>query len=82
MNMVVDKDKAEEPETAYQYKTIRFFSSFEEENEATAKMNAELRPLEHLQIATGLIQRLYADKLKNLRYPYKQITFITYEYLH
>lgn len=76
-----EKDKVEEPETTYQYKTIRFFSSFEEENEATAKMNAEISPVEHLQNVTGMVQQLYADKLRKLKNPYKKIKFITYEYL-
>jgi hypothetical protein len=79
--MEEEKDKVEEPEIDYLKRKITFYSSFEEENEATAKMNAELSPVEHLQIVTGLIQQLYADKLKNLKNPYREITFITYEYL-
>jgi hypothetical protein len=82
MKMDEEKDKAEEPEIEYIKKTITFYSSFEEENEATAKMNAEISPLEHLQMVTGIIQHHYADKLKNLMNPYKKINFIKCEYLN
>jgi hypothetical protein len=75
------KDKAEEPETAYPAKTIRFFSSFKEQEEFDAGENAKHTPIEHLQWATNLIERIYADKLKDLVNPYKKINFIEYEYL-
>ena len=75
------KIKAEEPEIGYLNKTIRFYSSFEEENEETAKMNAQLSPQENLNIVCNIIRQLYSDKLANLKNPYTQITFVSYEYL-
>jgi hypothetical protein len=77
----MEKDKAEEPEIAYQNKTIRFFSSFKEAEEAEAKENALLSPLEHLQSTTALIERLYADKIASVTNPYKDINFINFAYL-
>ena len=61
-----DIPKVNEPEAIYSKKpTLRFFSSFEEMNEADAKEMAALSPLESLIQTTALIERLYADKLKS-----------------
>ena len=80
--MEEEKQQAKEPEIGYLKKTITFFSSIEEENEETAKTNAQLSPQENLTIVCNIIRQLYSDKLANLQNPYTQITFVSYEYLH
>ncbi len=67
-----DKEKAKdvsesnEPEAVYSKKrSLRFFSSFEEMNDADAKEIAALTPLESLMHTTALIERLYAEELKS-----------------
>lgn len=53
-------------ESAVSYKkmSLQKFNSFEEMNEATAKVMAQLSGEEHLQNATELIKRIYSDELK------------------
>lgn len=78
----LEKDQKEgvlvnEPAEIYaNKKTMQFFSSFEDENEATARLNAELKPEEHLKNAHQLILALYEKELQNLEHPYYNITFV------
>lgn len=62
-----------EPETAYQKPNLQTFNSFEEANEADAKSMAALSPEQHLQNATTMIRKIYAEQLskpmnKNLKF--------------
>jgi hypothetical protein len=43
------------------YNKIETFPSFEDENEATAKLNASLSPEEHLRIAHEMICTMYKE---------------------
>lgn len=58
-----EESKAEEPVFPYG-NTIRFFSSFEEMNEADDKEMASLSPTQHLQHITEYIMHVYKDELK------------------
>lgn len=58
-----EEGKAEEPAFPYG-NTIRFFSSFEEMNEADAMEMAQLSPEQHLNHATDLIERAFQKELK------------------
>jgi len=53
-------------ETAMVYgkRNITTFTSFEEMNEAEAKAMANISPIVHLQNATMLIRKVYAEQLK------------------
>lgn len=55
-----------EPETVYQKRNwnLNTAGSLEDMNEANAKAMAQLSGEEHLQNATELIKRIYADELK------------------
>ena len=53
-----------EPVVTYQKSNIRFFTSFEDMNEADYAEMADLDGIEHLKNATALIKRLYKDELK------------------
>lgn len=44
--------------------TLTYFSSFEEENEATAIVKASLSPQKHIENVTKRITKMYADELK------------------
>lgn len=57
-------------------KTLHFFSSFADENEATAKLNANLAPVEHLKNAHKLIIAHYGEEIQHLVRPYYNITFV------
>jgi hypothetical protein len=57
-------------------KALQFFSTFEDENEATARLNAQLKPKEHLKNAHQLILAIYAKELQNLEHPYYNLTFV------
>jgi len=48
----------------YEKRAIATFSSFEEMNEAVAKEMANISPMIHLQNATMLIKKVYAEQLK------------------
>lgn len=57
-----------EPAVSYQKggdKSLRFFSSFEEMNEADAKEMAQNTPIENLRNVTEYISQCYAEELKN-----------------
>ncbi|MEO5571437.1 MAG: hypothetical protein ABIT08_05170 [Bacteroidia bacterium] len=60
--------EAKEPSAEYKKaddeNTIHFFSSFEEQENDNYKWLATLTPVEHLQNATALIKRIFADDLK------------------
>jgi pyruvate dehydrogenase complex dehydrogenase (E1) component len=69
-----NKNNSNTPVAPYQKKQrIRFFSSFEEMDEADAKEMATLSPKEHLQNTTSLIKRIFTEELKNP--PEKRIKF-------
>ena len=53
-----------EPAIVYE-KSISTFTSFEEMNEAEAKVMASISAINHLQNATTLIKKIYAEELKN-----------------
>ena len=55
-----------EPQAVYQKRNwnLNTAGSFEDMNEATAKAMAQLSGEEHLQNATELIKRIYAEDLK------------------
>lgn len=57
-------------------KALQFFSTFEDENEATARLNAQLKPEDHLKNAHQLILAIYAKELQNLEHPYYNLTFV------
>ncbi len=68
--------QAGEPEVQYQQKNLETFTSFEEENEATAKLNASLSPEEHFRIAHEMIKAMYHKEIENMPDPpYYRITF-------
>ena len=52
-----------EPEVNY-HQTLKRFNSFEELNEAEAKEMANISPTNHLQNATMLIRKVFAEQLK------------------
>ena len=54
---------------------LETLSSFEDENEATAKMNASLSPEEHLRIAHKMICAMYKEKLSAKKQSHDTITF-------
>lgn len=54
--------RAKEPEVSF--KTLRIFSSFEEQEEEEIRWLASLTPEEHLQNTTALIKRVFSDQLK------------------
>lgn len=58
------KSFGSEQENILLRKTIKKFDSFEEMNEEDAREKAALSPIEHLQNATSLIEKLYAEELK------------------
>jgi len=65
-----------EPEVQYQKETLKVFSSFEEENEASAKSNATLSHEEHFRIAHEMIKAMYREEIENMPDPpYSRITF-------
>jgi hypothetical protein len=53
-----------EPAMVYGKRSITTFTSFEEMNEAEAKAIANISPIVHLQNATMLIRKVYAEQLK------------------
>lgn len=53
-----------EPETIYQKSHLRTFGTLDEMNEADAKEMAALSPTEHIQNATELTKKLFAEELK------------------
>lgn len=53
-----------EPQAMAYQKPIQQFTSFEDMNEAEAKVMANISGVNHLQNATSLIKKVYADELK------------------
>jgi len=53
-----------EPSMAYGKRSITISTSFDEMNEAEAKAMADISPITHLQNATMLIKKVYAEQLK------------------
>ena len=60
------ENEVNEPGLNYQpmKKTLTFFKSFEEMNEADAMAAAKTDPLENLKNATAMIQSIYKEELK------------------
>jgi len=57
---------------------IEFFSSIQDENEATFKYMAERTPEENLRAANMIITALYRKELQNNEKPYTNITFLNH----
>lgn len=57
-----NQNKAEEPKTAF--KTVQFFNSFKEQEEAEIKWLASQTPEQHLQHTVSLIKRVFAKEMK------------------
>ena len=55
---------------------IAVFTSFDEENEATAKQNAQITPIEHLKNAHSMIVAMYETELKSACKISNHITFV------
>ncbi len=55
--------------------TLHVFSSFEEENEATAAMNAARSPEENFKMALELIRNMYKAELEDSESTDNKITF-------
>ena len=53
-----------EPAMVYGKHSITISTSFEEMNESEAKAMANISPITHLQNATMLIRKVYAEQLK------------------
>ena len=71
-----NQSKVSEPEVQYQKSKLKIFTSFEEENDATAKMNASLSHEEHFRIAHEMIKAMYKKEIENMPDPpYSNITF-------
>lgn len=61
----------------YQKTNLRIFTSFEDENEATARSNASLTPEENFKIAHKMICAMYEKELKKEGRSHYNITFAT-----
>jgi hypothetical protein len=57
-----EQNKTEEPKA--EYKSLRIFESFEEQEEEENRWFATLTPEQRLQHATDLIKRVFARQLK------------------
>lgn len=57
------KNTVSEASAVYK-KSVSTFTSFEEMNEAEAKTMATIAGINHLQNATSLIRKIYAEELK------------------
>lgn len=55
---------------------MQFFSNFEEENEATAYLSAQLSPEESLMKAHKLIMQIYGKDYQYSDHAYHNITFV------
>jgi len=62
-----DPVKASEPGVQYHTSNIDVFTSFQEENEATAKLNAARPPEENFRIALEMIRAMYKKELEEER---------------
>lgn len=71
-----DGDCVNEPQLTYGGANIQFFSSLQEENEATHKLMADRTPEESLQVANMIIMAMYRKELENKEKPYTSITFL------
>ena len=69
-----NKSKLSEPETASRKKRIRFFKSFEEEEEATMRDRMRMTPEERLALVTKMLEQLYEEELSR-PHKYHRITF-------
>ncbi|OQX78057.1 MAG: hypothetical protein B6D64_07370 [Bacteroidetes bacterium 4484_276] len=61
----------------YQKSNLKIFTSFEDENEATARLNASLTPEENFKIAHKMICAMYEKELKKEGRSHYNITFTT-----
>jgi len=71
----VGESKVKEPGIPYQRPKLEIFTSFKDENEATAKMNASLSPEDHLRIAHKMICAMYKEKMAAGKQSHDTITF-------
>lgn len=55
---------------------IQFFTTFEDENEATAFLSAQLSPEESLMKAHKLIMQIYGKNYQYSDHAYHDITFV------
>lgn len=55
--------------------SLQIFSSFEEENESTAAMNAARSPEENFKMALEIIRMMYKTDLENSEPTHNRITF-------
>lgn len=68
--------QTDETEIQHHESNLKIFTSFEEENEATAKLNASLTPEENFRIAHEMIRAMYKKEIENMPDPpYDRITF-------
>jgi len=76
-----DKEKlkqseVDEPEVLYHKKELTIYNSFEEENNASAKISSRRTPEENFKIAHQMIHTMYKNELDNMPTPpYSRITF-------
>lgn len=70
-----ESNRVEEPQVSYQHARIQFFSSLDEENEATTKYLAERSPEESLFAARRIIEAMYRNELEDMDKPFTNITF-------
>lgn len=70
-----ESNRVEEPQVSYQNARIQFFSSLDEENEATTKYLAERSPKESLFAARRIIEAMYRSELEDMDKPFTNITF-------
>ena len=71
------QSKVSEPEVQYQPSNIKVFTTFEDENEATARSNASLTPEENFKIAHKMICAMYDKELKKEGRSHYNIIFTT-----
>jgi len=71
----VGESKVKEPGIPYQRRKLEIFTSFKDENEATAKMNASLSAEDHLRIAHKMICAMYKEELAAGKQSHDTITF-------
>ncbi len=76
-----EENKAEEPSSDYGDKSLRFFKSFEEMNDADYKERAETSPIDHLKYTVQLKIRTYKwiEQLRGKKISNNSIRIIRYE---
>lgn len=70
------KNREIEPEADKQRRRLAFFTSFEEENDASAEIMANRSPMENFKVAHEMIKSMYKDELAAMtEASFKRITF-------